>query len=415
VAAAGFVHGVQTLRQLLPPEIEQRAVVAGVEWTVPNVRIRDVPRFGWRGLLIDTSRTFVSKEFLLRQLELLALYKISVLHLHLTDDQGWRLEIDGYPRLHELGSQWDAAQAPDERGGYYTKDDIREIVARATALGIEVLPEIDMPGHIIAALHALPELACQSAPDQPRTAEEFPIIPWIRRPLTDNVLCVCDERVYEVLETVLDEVIALFPSPFIHVGGDEVSGTAEWEASYLCQALIAGGGVANTDRLQAYFQKRIEDFLRSRGRRMIAWDEALEREQPDTPSERLSNDAAFMFWRDFQEAPERLYDRAVVTAPFSRLYLDYPTRIDRIYEFDPAPASLTAEQAAHVLGAEAAMWTGYPNARSEAGVERGIFPRLLAVAELAWTPQERRDFEDFSRRLEAQTRRLQMLGVDLEP
>jgi hexosaminidase len=382
---------------------------------VPSVQIRDLPRFAWRGLLIDTSRTFVSKDFLLRQLELLALYKVSVLHLHLTDDQGWRLQIDAYPRLHELGSRWDPEQAPGERSGYYTKDDIREIVARAGALGIEVLPEIDMPGHIVAALHALPELACQSAPDRARTADEFPIIPWDRRPLTDNVLCVCDERVYAVLEAIFDEVIELFPGPFIHVGGDEVSGSAEWEASYLCRELIAGGVVASTERLQAYFQKRIEDVLRARGRRMIAWDEALEREQRDPPSERLSNDAAFMFWRDFHAAPERLYDRDVVAAPFSRLYLDYPTPISRIYAFDPAPDSLTAGQAAHVLGAEAAMWTGYPNARSEAGVERGIFPRVLALAELAWTAQALRDFGDFERRVELQRRRLELMGVELGP
>src|SRR6185295_12424702 len=149
-AAPGFVHGVQTLRQLLPAEIELRAASPGVVWSVPSVRIRDLPRFGWRGLLIDTSRFFPSKAFVLRELDLLALYKISVLHLHLTDDQGWRVEIDSYPALHELGSQWDAEQAPGERGGYYTKDDLREIVARAGALGIEVVPEIDMPDHSVA-------------------------------------------------------------------------------------------------------------------------------------------------------------------------------------------------------------------------------------------------------------------------
>jgi hexosaminidase len=411
VAAQGFVHGVQTLRQLLPAEIELRSVQGGVEWSVPSVRIRDVPRFAWRGLLIDTSRTFVSKEFLLRQLDLLALYKVSVLHLHLTDDQGWRVEIDSYPELHQLGSQWDAERAPTERSGYYSKDDVREIVQRATALGIDVVPEIDMPGHIVAALHALPELACRAAPDQPRTMDEFPIIPWLQRPLTPNVLCVCDDRVYDVMQTVLDEVIELFPSPFIHVGGDEVTERREWEESYLCQELIAGGTVASVDRLQAYFQKRIEDHLRARGRRMIAWDEALENERPETGSERLSDEVAFVFWRDFMSAPERLYDRDVVLAPFSRLYLDYPTHIERVYAFDPAPADLTAEQAAHVLGAEAAMWTGYPNARTEAGVEKGIFPRVLALAELSWTPQELREFSDFSRRLEGQKRRLEMLGL----
>ena len=415
VAPAGFVHGVQTLRQLLPPEVERRAPAPGVVWSVPSVQIRDLPRFAWRGLLIDTSRFFLPKEFLLRQLELLALYKLSVLHLHLTDDQGWRLEIDSYPALHERGSQWDAERAPDERGGYYSKDDIRAIVARAGELGIEVVPEIDMPGHMVAALHAMPELACQTAPDAPRSADEFPIVTWLERPLSDAVLCVCDERVYDVMQAVLDEVIELFPSPFIHVGGDEVAQLGEWERSYLCQELIASGSVEGVDHLQAYFEKRIEDHLRARGRRMIAWDEALTAERPDRPDERLSSAAAFMFWRDFMPAPDRLYERDVVAVPFSRLYFDYPTVIQRAYGLDPAPEQLSAEQAAHVLGAQAAMWTGFPNGRSEEGVERHIFPRLLALAELAWTPQALRDFDDFNRRLETQARRLEVLGVELGP
>jgi len=414
-APAGLVHGVQTLRQLLPPEIEQRAPVPGVVWSVPSVQIRDVPRFGWRGLLIDTSRTFFPKEFLLRQLELMALYKLSVLHLHLTDDQGWRLEIESHPELHELGSQWDAQRAPNERSGYYTKADIREIVDRATALGIEVLPEIDMPGHIVAALHALPELACRTAPDQPRSADEFPIVPATERPFPKNILCVCDERVYEVMQAVLDEVIALFPNAFVHVGGDEVVRRDEWEQGYLCRDLIERGVVESTDHLQGYFQKRIEDFLRSRGRRMIAWDEALVHEQPDTPSEQLSSWASFMFWRDFLRPPARLYERDVVAAPFTRLYLDYKTAIDRVYEFDPVPEGLTREQAAHVLGAEGAMWTGAPDARSEQGAERHMFPRVLAIAELTWTPRALRDGNDFARRLGRETGRLEMLGIPLGP
>ena len=415
LAPAGFVHGVQTLRQLLPPEVEARAPAPGVVWSVPNVRIRDWPRFGWRGLLIDTSRFFLPKDFLLRELELLALYKLSVLHLHLTDDQGWRLEIDAYPALHERGSQWDAERAPDERGGYYTKDDMREILARASALGIEVVPEIDMPGHSVAALHAMPELACRTAPDVPRTAEEFPIIPWNQRPLSDAVLCVCDEHVYTVLQAVLDEVIELFPSRFIHVGGDEVAQLREWKSAYLCRELIAQGVVPSADHLQAYFEKRIEDHLLARGRRMIAWDEALTTEQPDRPNERLSGDAAFMFWRDLMPALDRLYDRDVIAVPYSRLYFDYPTAIERGYQFDPAPGDLNSEQAAHVLGAQAAMWTGFPDGRSEQHVEAHIFPRLLALAEVAWSPQELRDFGDFERRLGVQQRRLEALGVALGP
>jgi hexosaminidase len=414
-AAPGFVHGVQTLRQLLPAEVELRAASPGVAWSVPSVRIRDLSRFPWRGLLIDTSRFFPSKAFVLRELDLLALYKISVLHLHLTDDQGWRVEIDSYPALHELGSQWDAEQAPNERGGYYTKDDLREIVARAGELGIEVVPEIDMPGHSVAALHAMPELACRDSDDEPRSADEFPIIPWTKRALSNAVLCVCDERVYDVLQTVLDEIIDLFPSQFVHVGGDEVTSLAEWEASPLCQQLIARGVVAGADHLQAYFEHRIEAYLRAHGRRMIAWDEALTSERPDLPAERLSDDAAFSFWRDFLSIPDRLYARDVVATPFTRLYFDYATSIERAYGFDPAPPTLTSDQAAHVLGAEAAMWTGFSTARSEPAIEQHIFPRVLALAELGWTTQAQRDFGDFSRRLAVQQRRLDMLGVAQGP
>jgi hexosaminidase len=415
LAPAGFAHGVQTLRQLLPPEIESSAPPVGVVWSVPSVRIRDVPRFGWRGLLIDTSRFFIPKDLLVRELELMALYKLSVLHLHLTDDQGWRLEIDAYPSLHQLGSQWDAERAPGERGGYYTKDDIREIVARAAALGIDVLPEIDMPGHIVAALHALPELACRTAPDVPRTADEFPIVPVLSRQFPPNILCVCDEGVYDVIASVLDEVVDLFPGPFVHVGGDEVVHTDEWAAGYLCQGLIEQGAVAGVDRLQAYFETRVEGLLRARGRRLIAWDEALVSEDPDTPSERLSSDAAFMYWRDFMPPAPRLYDRDWVATPFTRLYLDYPTPIDQIYQFEPEPAGLTAEQRAHLLGAEGAIWTGYPNARSDDGFEKHIFPRLLAIAELGWTPREHRDLDDFHRRLALHQRRLEILGVRQGP
>ena len=206
IAAPGFVHGVQTLRQLLPAEIELGTPVEGVGWSVPSVQIRDVPRFAWRGLLIDTSRTFLSKEFLLRQLELLALYKVSVLHLHLTDDQGWRLEIESYPQLHQRGSQWDAEQAPGERSGFYTKDDIREIVARATALGIEVLPEIDMPGHVVAALPLAPSSPARRADNARRTSSVIPgAAPAVKR------LRLVSASMRS--EAVLDEVIELPPVP----------------------------------------------------------------------------------------------------------------------------------------------------------------------------------------------------------
>ena len=240
-------------------------------------------------------------------------------------------------------------------------------------------------------------------------------MPVLTRQFPPNILCVCDERVYDVIGAVLDEVVELFPGPFIHVGGDEVVHTDEWAAGYLCQDLIEQGVVAGVDRLQAYFETRIEAMVRARGRRLIAWDEALVSEDPATPSERLSSDAAFMYWRDFMQLPARLYDRDWVATPFTRLYLDYPTKIDRIYSYEPEPDGLTQAQRAHLLGVEGAIWTGYPNARSDEGFEAHIFPRLLAIAELGWTPREQRDLADFTRRLEGHERRLEMLAVHQGP
>lgn len=413
--ADGARHAVQTLRQLLPPEIES-APAAAAAWSVASVRIVDRPRFAWRGFMLDVSRTFFPIDYLHRWLELMALLKLSVFHLHLTDDQGWRIEIDAFPELHELASRFDAERFPDERGGYYTKDELRGLVAHAERLGIEIVPEIDLPGHSLALLHALPELACRQQADVPRRREEFSIHPWAVGPLIhEEIVCACDERVYAVLETILDEVLDVFPGRWIHLGGDEVP-KAEWEASALCQALIADQGLNDLEHLQALFTKRMEQFLAARGRTLIGWDETLTAAAHGDQRTALAPETAVMRWRDYAPDAPGLYDRPVVQTPFSALYLDYYRfPLARAYAYEPVAARLTPAQQANVLGVQANMWTGYASQRSEGRVDQYAFPKLAALAEVAWSTPDRRDFADFQARYPQLAARLERLGVDTSP
>jgi hexosaminidase len=410
----GALHGVQTLRQLLPVEVESAGAPAPLE--LPSVRIVDRPRFAWRGFMLDVSRTFFPIAYLHRWLELLALHKLSIFHLHLTDDQGWRIESEAYPQLHELASAFDAARFPDERGGYYTKAELRDLVAHAAQLGIEIVPEIDVPGHSLALLRALPELACRQDPGVPRQREEFSLHPWHVGPLIhDEIVCACDERIYRVLEVILGEVLEIFPSRWVHLGGDEVP-TTEWQASPLCDGFIGAHGLADHTQVQAVFTKRMEEFLAQRGRVLIGWDEILDAAAHGTGPTALAPDTVIMRWRNFMPDPAELYDRPVVQTPFSALYLDYyQFPLARAYAYEPVPAGLTAAQEANVLGAQGNMWTGYAAQRSEARIDQYAFPKLAALAELAWSARERRDYDDFLRRYALHERRLEMLGVDTAP
>jgi hexosaminidase len=383
---------------------------------VPSVRIVDQPRFAWRGFMLDVSRTFLPIETLHRWLERLALLKLSVFHLHLTDDQGWRIESERYPALHELASRFDPVRFPGERGGYYTQAELRELVAHAARLGIEIVPEIDLPGHSLALLHALPELACRLEADVPRRREEFSLHPWAVGPLIhDEVVCACDERVYPVLEAILDEVLDIFPGRWIHLGGDEVPKT-EWAASALCAAFVEREGLNDLEHVQAVFTKRMEEFLARRGRRLIGWDETLVAAAHGDARTALAPDTAVMRWRDYLPDAPGLYEQPVVQTPFSALYLDYYRfPLARAYGFEPVPGHLTAAQQANVLGVQANLWTGYPPQRSEARVDQYAFPKLAALAEVAWSPAARRDLDDFRTRYASFATRLEVLGVDTSP
>jgi hexosaminidase len=401
--AAGIFYGIQTLRQLLPSEIEKQNVVQEkVVWGIPCVEIEDKPRFGWRGLMIDCSRTFWSKTFIKRKIRLMSLYKLNRLHLHLTDDQGWRLQIRKHPKLTEIGSKFaQKYQEPPVRQGCYTQDDIKEIIAYGARYHVTIVPEIEMPGHSTAALTVYPELSCTGGP--------FEIFPFFKGPgITKDILCAGNEKTFQFLEDVLGEVVELFPSEFIHIGGDEAP-KDRWSQCPKCQARIQQEGLKNERELQSYFVKRIEKFLHAKGKRLIGWGEILEGG--------LAPRATVMSWRKSESgvaAAKAGHD--VVMSLTSHCYFNFPyKRIStmKVYGYNPIPAELTEEQAKHILGIQANFWSNID--REEVGVDKQVFPRLLAIAEVAWSPKDQRDETRFRDRVKIDCSRLKKLGVRYFP
>jgi hexosaminidase len=401
--ATGIFYGIQTLRQLLPLEKEGQVVLPEkAPRDIPCVHIEDKPRFEWRGLMMDCSRTFWSKAFIKRKIRLMSLYKMNRLHLHLTDDQGWRLQIRKHPELTEVGSKFAPQyQEAPERQGYYTQDDIREIVVYAARHHITIVPEIEMPGHSTATLTVHPELSCTGGP--------FEIFPFFKGPgITKDILCAGNEKTFQLLEDVLGEVAELFPSEFIHVGGDEAP-KDRWSQCPKCQARIQQEGLKNEQELQSYFFKRIEKILRAKGKRMIGWGEILEGG--------LAPGAAVMSWRKSESgiiAARAGHD--VVMSVASHCYFNFPykrTSTMKVYGYNPVPAELTEEQAKHILGVQANFWSNVD--REEVGVDKQVFPRLLAIAEVAWSPEGQRDATRFRDRVKIDGRRLKRLGVKYFP
>ncbi len=397
---SGLFHGVQTLRQV---------VGSGPDWSLPALDIKDQPRYPRRGMLLDCGRHFMTKGFVKRYIDLLAYHKMNVLHWHLTEDQGWRIEIKKYPQLTAVGA-WREATREDEQprdatgryGGFYTQDDIREIVAYAKSCFVTIVPEIEMPGHCQAALASYPELSCTGGPFQVGTE-------W---GVYDDVYCAGNDRTFEFLQDVLTEVLDLFPSEFIHIGGDEVP-KVRWKACPKCQARIKAEGLKDEAELQSYFVRRIEKFLNSKGRRLVGWDEILEGG--------LAPNATVQSWRGMDGAiAAATAGHDVISSPTSHCYLDYPQfpvastqpvtviTLEKIYAFEPTPAELTAEQARHILGAEGNMWT---ERAPQERVDFMVFPRLCALAEVTWSPKELRDWDDFTARMKAHYGRLGDLGV----
>ncbi|MFD7407268.1 beta-N-acetylhexosaminidase [Streptomyces sp. NPDC059866] len=441
-SAAGVFWGAQTLRQLLGPDAFRRAPVRpGTTLGIPHQIIEDAPRFRWRGLMLDVARHFMPKEGVLRYLDLMAAHKLNVFHFHLTDDQGWRIEIRKYPKLTEVGS-WRARTKFGHRasplweekphGGHYTQDDIREIVAYAAERHITVVPEIDVPGHSQAAIAAYPELGNTDVIDT--TA----LTVWDTWGINPNVLAPTDNTL-RFYEGVFEEVLELFPSEFVHVGGDECP-KDQWKQSPAAQARIRELGLADEDELQSWFVGHFAKWLSARGRRLIGWDEILEGGSraeglgaPGGEATRISlaDGAAVSSWRGYAggvAAARAGHD--VVMCPEQQVYLDhrqsagadepvpigYVRTLADVYQFEPVPPQLSGEQTRHVLGTQANVWTEVME--DQARVDYQVFPRLAAFAEVAWSvlpaPAER-DFEDFGRRMAVHYRRLDALGVAYRP
>lgn len=426
-SAAGVFHGAQTLRQLLGPDAYRRGPQAERDWAVPYVTIEDEPRFGWRGLMLDVARHFLPKADVLRYLDLVAAHKLNVLHLHLTDDQGWRIEIKRYPRLTEIGAWREQTmvgvrenEQRDGRphGGYYTRDDLREIVAYAAARHITVVPEIDIPGHSRAAIAAYPELGNVDVID---TAALKPFTDW---GISSDVLNVEDETL-SFYEHVLEEVLDVFPSAFVHIGGDECP-KEQWRESARAQARIKREGLADEHELQSWFIRHFDRWLAARGRRLIGWDEILEGG--------LAPGAAVASWRGYEggiAAAQAGHD--VVMCPKQHVYFDYresehpdepiPVGIVRtledVYRFEPLPPELRDDQdaARHVIGTQANVWTEFMD--SVRVVDYRTFPRLCAFAEVAWsalpTDPEARDYAHFEARMATHLARLDAMGVEYRP
>ncbi len=424
---AGVFYGVETLRQLLSPDIFREAPVAGVSWTVPVVDIEDMPRFSWRGAHLDVSRSFMPKEFVKKYIDLLALHKMNRFHWHLTDDQGWRIDIKKYPLLTSIGgwrrqslvgvqhdyadtTQWIYDKVP--HGGFYTQDDVREVVAYAGARFITVVPEIEMPGHAQAAIAAYPWLG--------NTGQQLEVLThW---GVDQNILNPSDSAIH-FMQDVLTEVLALFPSHWVHTGGDEAP-KMQWQASPVAQARIRELGLHSENELQSWMTAQMSRFLEARGRALIGWDEILE-----GGTEGLAPNAVVMSWRGMEggiAAAQAGHD--VVMTPTSNTYFDYyqsqnrgaePLAIggflplDTVYAFEPVPASFDSGQASHILGTQGQIWTEYQ--RNPKNVEYMVFPRLVALAEVAWTPRELRNFADFSARLAKHLARLAALDVNFRP
>jgi len=416
--ASGFFYAVQTIRQLLPPAVEKGKALPGRSAALPCLEIRDEPRFSWRGLHLDVGRHFFGVPQVCRLLDEMALHKFNTFHWHLTEDQGWRIEIKKYPRLTEIGSKRAETPIPSNRkkgdgkpyGGYYTQDQIRQVVAYAAKLHIRVLPEIEMPGHCQAALAAYPELSCTGGPFQVST----------RWGVHRDVYCAGKEKTFRFLEGVIDEVVKLFPFEYIHIGGDECP-KDRWKHCPLCQARIKKLGLKDEHQLQSWFIQRMEKYINSKGRKIIGWDEILEGG--------LAPNAAVMSWRGIKGGVAAAKaGHYVVMSPTSHCYFDYyqsrdkahePPAIggflplEKVYSYEPVPAALTPKEAGYILGPQGNIWTEYiPTFRQ---VEYMAWPRGCALAEVGWSPKEGKDPADFEARLKPHLKRLDALGVHYRP
>jgi hexosaminidase len=415
-SAKGCFYALQTLRQLLPTGFEAMSAQNNTEWKIPCCTITDSPRYKYRGLHLDVCRHFVPVEELKKIIDQLALLKINTFHWHLTDDQGWRIEIKKYPGLTSTGAYRnqtltghynDKPRKYDQTryGGFYTQDEIKEVVRYAAQRYVDILPEIEMPGHAVAALAAYPQFSCSGGPFEVQGL-------W---GVFNDVFCT-KEATFTFLQDVLDEVTSLFPYPYIHIGGDECP-TIRWQNCVYCQNRMKEEGLQNEHELQKYFIHRIENYLNSKGKKIIGWEEIL--------NPQLNKSSVLMSWTGEQaglRAARQGYD--VIMSPSSHLYLDYYQSqlsseplaiggyvpIERVYAYNPPYDSLSAGAASHIIGIQANTWTEYMP--DEAQRFYMIFPRLAALAEVGWTSSQRRNFDDFASRLPSLLNRYDLMGIN---
>lgn len=416
----GFLYSLETIRQLLPIEIESSDTIENVSWVIPNVVIMDAPRYKWRGLMLDVSRHFFEKDYIKQVIDGLAMHKMNVLHLHLVDDQGWRIEIKKYPKLTEVGAlrvdqeddHWNGRNENSSIdkgtfGGFFTQEDLKEIVRYASAKGIEVIPEIEMPAHVMSAIASYPWLSCFETSIGVPSGGVWPIT---------EIYCAGKESTFEFLENVLLEVMEIFPSKYIHIGGDEATKT-NWKKCPDCKKRMQEEGLHDVEELQSYFVKRMEQFINSHDRKLVGWDEILEGG--------LAPDATVMSWRGVKggvEAAKQGHD--VVMTPGTHCYFDHYqgpqneeplaiggyTPLSKVYQFDPTVETMNEEEASHVLGGQANLWAEYISTEDHS--QYMIYPRLAALAETVWSPKELRNWDDFSTRIVSMFKRYDYLGLN---
>ncbi|HSB94106.1 MAG TPA: family 20 glycosylhydrolase [Flavitalea sp.] len=424
---AGIYYGTQTLLQLLPKEIESSEKIVNVTWDVPFVQVTDYPRFGWRGMMFDVSRHFFSKEEVYRFIDNMGRYKLNLFHMHLTDDEGWRIEIKSFPKLTSVGA-WNvkkegyfgdmippAKEEPRNYGGFYTQDDIRDIVKYAQQRFINILPEIDVPGHSLATIASYPELSCTSGADKYTVRSGEKIMDWSKPghpALVDNTLCPANEKVYDFLDKVLTEVAQLFPFEYIHMGGDECAKNF-WEKSPEVKALMAKQGLKTMEQVQSYFEKRLEKIVESKGKKFMGWDEILEGG--------LAPSAAVMSWRGMKggiEAAKMKHD--VVMSPTTFMYIDYmqgdpaiesrvyaTLRLNKTYEFEPVPEGVDPK---YIKGGQANLWT--EQVYNTRYAEYMTWPRGMSLAETVWSPKEKKNWENFYNKVGQHLKRFDVAEIN---
>ncbi|UNY98780.1 beta-N-acetylhexosaminidase [Zhouia spongiae] len=396
----GIFWALQTFLQLLPNDILREAKVDSKKWNIPNCKIVDKPRFAWRGLMIDYSRTFWNIRTTKKYIDALAFYKINKLHMHLTDDQGWRVEIENYPKLTDVASKFDTIyNEPKEREGYFKKSDIRELVAYAQARNIDLIPEIEMPGHSSEVFSAYPELTCKG--------EAMKIHPFTDGPNIHNeIFCAGNDETFVFLKNILSEIIELFPSKYVHIGGDEAP-KKHWKECDKCQRRIRELNLKNEHGLQSWFISQIEDYLSSNGKILIGWDEIVEGG--------LSPNATVMYWRAWEnEVPEFVVNQGnnLIMTPTSHCYFDYGNEtitIEKVYSYNPVPSIFNKKQSEKVLGVQANFWSHIN--RIEPEMDRQIFPRILALAEVGWSDEQNKDWDRFTRSLNRHLKAFDVLGI----